>query len=39
MINIKSNAVTRNVHRLYQLKRQSLQYGNHHGSCSTVAIG
>jgi len=36
MINVKSNAITRNVRILYQLKRTggSIQYGNHHGNCT-----
>ena len=39
IINIKSNATTRNAHVLYQLKHtgRSLQYGDHHGNCSAVA--
>jgi len=40
MINVKSNAITRNVRILYQLKRTggSIQYGNHHGNCTSTAI-
>jgi len=35
---VKSNAVTHDVYILYQLKRTggSLQYGDHHGNCSTA---
>jgi len=37
---IKSGAITRNVHILYQLKCTggSLQYGDRHGNCSTAAL-
>jgi len=39
-IGIKSNATTHNVRILRHLKpmRGGLQYGDHHGNCSAVAI-